>query len=344
MKKILIVIVILFSLISACQKHDKFTLQGAGATFPFPLYNRMFSEFYRETGVDVNYQAIGSGAGIKRFLDRQLDFGASDSYLSDREMAEYDNEILHIPICLGAVAVSYNLDLSDTLRLTPSLLSYIFKGEINQWDDPRIKQINPGIVFPQDKIKIIVRSDASGTTEIFTEYLSRIDPEWDETTGSGKKVIWVKGEEIKGNFGVAAKIRDTSGSIGYLEKIYAQQNEMSIAKIQNKKGNYIYPDPQAVSLAADIGLPADTRIKLIDPSSLAGYPISSFSWILIYKELDYLKSRVRATNTAKLIHWMLTDGQKYAEEIGYSPLPHQVIEKAKKQLTKITYNQENILK
>ena len=344
MKKIIRIIPVLVIIISACNNQNKFVIEGAGATFPFPLYNKMFTEYYQETGIKVEYEAIGSGAGIKKFLGRQIDFGATDAFLSDSDMLKTDIEILHIPICLGAVAISYNLDIADTLNLSPEVLTKIFKGEIKQWDDPRIQQINPDIVLQKEKITVIVRSDASGTTKIFTEYLSRVDDDWAKSIGNGKKINWVVGNETKGNFGVAARINEFVGAIGYLEKIYAQSNNMAIAKIQNKAGNFIYPDPESVSMAANIELPGDTRILLIDPESEHGYPISSFSWLLLYKDLDYFGNRIRAKNTANLVWWMLHEGQNSAEEMGYSPLPVQAIEKAEKLLEELSYDQEKILK
>ncbi len=333
-------------LLAGCGKKSsyKMELTGAGATFPYPLYSKMFNEYYRETGVKVNYQAIGSGGGIKQLLKRVVDFGGTDAFMSKEELKKADGEILHIPTCIGAVVISYNLPGNPELKLTPELISDIFLGKIRKWNDAKIKRVNPQIVLPDMKITVIHRSDGSGTTYIFSDYLSKVSMEWKTKMGRGKSLNWVVGVGAKGNAGVAGLIKQTPGSIGYVELIYALQNNMKFAAIQNKKGNFIKPSLESVSLSAQINIPDDTRVSITDTDAEYGYPISSFTWIIFYKEQNYnSRDRKKAEELVKLLWWMTHEGQKFTKELNYAPLSDEAVKKAEKILKSVTYNGKKIL-
>lgn len=313
-------------------------LLGAGATFPYPLYSKMFDVYHKEYGVRVNYQSIGSGGGIRQLLNKTVDFGASDAFMSDEEMKKSPYKILHIPICLGAVVVTYNLPGSPEIKLTPDIISNIFLGKITRWDDFRIKKVNPGFRLPAMKIIVAHRSDGSGTTFIFTDYLSKVSSEWEKKVGRGKAVNWPLGLGGKGNAGVAGLVKQIPGSIGYVEMVYALQSNMPAAIIENKKGNFIKASIKSTSLAANVELPPDTRVSLTNTDSEFGYPISGFTWILVYKEQNYdSRSQKKAKVLVNLLWWMTHQGQKYAEGLGYAPLPDEAVKKAEKIIKSITY-------
>lgn len=313
-------------------------LLGAGATFPYPLYSKMFDVYHKEYGVRVNYQAIGSGGGIRQLLSKTVDFGASDAFMSDKELKKSPYQILHIPMCLGAVVVTYNLPGSPEIRLTPEIIADIFLGKINRWDDFRIKKVNPGLQLPGMKIIVAHRSDGSGTTFIFTDYLSKVSKEWQEKVGRGKSVSWPVGLGGKGNPGVAGLVKQIPGSVGYVELVYALQSNMPAAIVKNKKGNFIKASIKSTSLAANVELPPDTRVSLTDTESEFGYPISGFTWILVYKEQNYdSRSKGKAKTLVNLLWWMTHQGQKYTEGLGYAPLPDEAVKKAEKIIKSITY-------
>lgn len=314
-------------------------LLGAGATFPYPLYSKMFDVYHKEYGVRVNYQAIGSGGGIRQLLSKTVDFGASDAFMSEEELKKSPYQILHIPMCLGAVVVTYNLPGSPEIRLTPDIIADIFLGKITRWDDFRIKKVNPGLRLPAMKIIVAHRSDGSGTTFIFTDYLSKVSKEWREKVGRGKSVSWPVGLGGKGNPGVAGLVKQIPGSVGYVELVYALQSNMPAAIIKNKKGNFIKASIKSTSLAANVELPPDTRVSLTNTDSEFGYPISGFTWILVYKEQNYdSRSKSKAKTLVNLLWWMTHQGQKYAEGLGYAPLPDEAVKKAEKIIKSITYD------
>ncbi len=318
-------------------------LTGAGATFPYPLYSKMFGEYYKITQVKVNYQAIGSGGGIRQLKARTVDFGASDAFVDNSGLKSFSSPIVHIPMCAGAVVISYNLPGNPKLRLTPDVISAIFLGKITKWNDEKIKILNPQIKLPDKDIVVVHRSDGSGTTFIFSDYLSKVSKEWEERVGRGKALNWPKGLGAKGNPGVAGLIKQIPGSIGYVELIYALQNNMPYAEIRNKSGNFIKPTIKSVSLAACISLPDDMRVSLTNTSAEKGYPISGFTWILVYKDLA--KGGLNENKAKALINllwWMTHEGQKYAEPLHYAPLSEQAQAKAESIIKSINYKGKSL--
>jgi phosphate transport system substrate-binding protein len=314
-------------------------LLGAGATFPNPLYSKMFDAYFQQYKDKVNYQGIGSGGGIKQLSSKTVDFGGTDAFMTAGELKEAGSPILHIPTCLGAVVVSYNLPESPQLRFTPDLIADIFLGKIKKWNDPKIASINPGMKFPNLAISVAHRSDGSGTTYIFSDYLSKINKEWKEKVGTSKSLNWPTGLGAKGNPGVAGLIKQVPGSIGYVELIYALQNKMSVASIQNKAGKYIDPSLKSTSAAANIKLPDDTNVSLTNTEAADGYPIAGFTWIVFYKEQNYGgRTKQKAEALAKLMKWVITDGQKFAEPLHYAPLSKDAAAKADKIVRSMTYN------
>ena len=261
-------------------------LLGAGATFPYPLYSKMFDSYHKAYKVKINYQAIGSGGGIRQLINKTVDFGGTDAFMSDEKLKELPS-IIHIPTCLGAVSVTYNIPGDLALKFTPELISDIFLGKITHWNDPRIQEINSGVKLPDIKIVVVHRSDGSGTTFIFTDYLSKISGEWKEKVGRGKSVNWPIGLGAKGNPGVAGLVKQLPGSVGYVELIYALQNNMPVGTVKNKQDVFVAPSLEATSLAANVAIPDDTRVSLTDTDAQQGYPISGFTWIIVFKEQNY---------------------------------------------------------
>ena len=321
------------------------TLLGAGATFPNPLYSKLFSEYNKLNGLRVNYQSIGSGGGILQLTNKTVDFGASDAPLNDEQKSKIGVPVLHIPMCSGAVVITYNLpDFKDTLKLTPAIIADIFLGKLKTWNDAKIASANPGVKLPKTSIIIAHRSDGSGTTNIFTTYLSKVSEEWNSKVGKGSSINWPAGLGGKGNEGVAGLVKQTPGCIGYVELAYAIQNKMAFAKIQNKTGNFITPSVASTSAAGNIQLPPDAVVSLTNTDAPNGYPISGFTWILIYKEQNYNnRSLDRATKMVKLLWWNIHDGQKYCEGLNYAPLPQAAVSIAENILHSATYNGKPIL-
>ncbi len=321
------------------------TLTGAGATFPYPLYSKMFSVYHQEYGVKINYQAIGSGGGIRQLKARTVDFGASDAYVDDEGLKKFPAPIVHIPMVAGAVVITYNLPGNPKLKLTPDVIADIFLGKITKWSDPRIKAINPNVELPDMAIVVVHRSDGSGTTFIFSDYLSKVSDEWREKVGRGKSLNWPTGLGAKGNPGVAGLVKQLPGAIGYVELIYALNNNMPYAMVQNKSGNFIEPSIKSVTLAADIKLPDDMRISLTNTDAQYGYPIAGFTWILVYKDLaDGGLDRKKAEELVKLLWWMTHEGQKYAEPLHYAPLSPKARKKAEAIIKSITYKGKRLWK
>ncbi len=339
-----IVTVLLF--LNGCNSSKKTAkeLLGAGATFPYPLYSLLFNEYYKEHNVKVNYQAIGSGGGIRQILNKTVDFGGTDAFMNDKELAKANAKILHIPTCIGAVVISYNINGSPDLKLTPNIIADIFLGKIKKWNDKKIQAINPGIQLPDGKIMVIHRSDGSGTTFVFSDYLTKVSREWATRVGKGKSLNWPVGLGGKGNPGVAGLIKQTPGSIGYIELIYALQNKIKFASVKNKKGNFVVPSLETVSLAAAGKVPADTRVSITDTDSPKGYPISSFTWLIFYQEQNYNgRDIAKAKSLMNLLWWIIHDGQKYPKNLDYAPIPKSVVKKAEKILKSVTYNGKTVL-
>jgi phosphate transport system substrate-binding protein len=280
-------------------------LLGAGSTFVYPLFSKQFSEYNKLTGLKINYQSIGSGGGILQLTNKTVDFGDSDAPLNEEQTQKIGAPVLHIPMCSGAVVISYNLpELKDTLKISAGVLAEIFLGSITKWNDSKIAALNNGIQLPATTIVVAHRSDGSGTSNIFTDYLSKVSDTWKSKVGKGTAVNWPLGLGGKGNEGVAGLIKQTPGAIGYVELAYAVQNKMSFAKIQNKAGNFITPNITSTSAAGNIQLPADAKVSLTNTDAADGYPISGFTWALIYKEQNYNnRSQPTAQNLLKLLWW-----------------------------------------
>ncbi len=320
-------------------------LLGAGATFPQPLYSKMFDAYYKEFKVKVNYQGIGSGAGIEQLKKKTVDFGATDAFMSNEDLKAAPANILHIPITLGAVAVSYNIPGNPEIKLSRALLADIFLGKIKKWDDKAIVALNGGVKLAPLPITVVHRSDGSGTTNIFTDYLAKISPEWNKKVGSGKEVKWPAGLGAKGNPGVAGQIAHLPGSIGYVELIYALENDMPVAELQNKKGKYIRPNLDSTKVAAEVPIPDDTRITLTDTDAATGYPIAGMTWVILYQEQHYAgRSKEKAQTLVALIWWMTHEGQKYCEPLKYAPISKPAVEKVERIIRSITYDGRPIKK
>jgi phosphate transport system substrate-binding protein len=320
-------------------------LIGAGATFPYPLYSKMFDVYSKEYGVKVNYQAIGSGGGIRQLTNKTVDFGGSDAIMSEADIKEASAPILHIPTCAGAVVLTYNLPGNPQLKFTPDVMGDLFLGKIGKWNDRRLSDINPGVKLPDMNVTVVHRSDGSGTTFIFSDYLSKVSREWKEKVGAGPSLNWPAGLGGKGNPGVAGLVKQTPGSLGYVELIYALQNKMPYGMVKNKKGNFVTATLAATSKAADINLPDDMKVSLTDTDAPEGYPISGFTWILVYKDQGYRdRSEEKAKELVKLLWWMTHEGQKYTEPLEYAPLSKKAVERAEKLIKSISYKSSVIMK
>jgi len=299
-------------------------LTGAGATFPAPIYSKWFADYAAKTGVKINYQAIGSGGGIRQLSEGTVDFGASDSPMKDEEIAKAKGPILHIPTVLGAVAITYNLpEVTAQLKLTGPVVADIFAGKIKKWNDAQIAALNAGVKLPATDILVVHRSDGSGTTFVFTDYLTTVSKTWAAGPGRGKEVPWPVGLGGKGNDGVAGQVKQTPGGIGYVELAYAAQNKLTFATIRNAAGKFVAPSVAGVTAAAAAvadQLPPNTdyRVSIVNAAGADAYPISSFTWILVYT------NQADATKSKKLVdflHWALTEGEKEASALDYAPLP-----------------------
>ncbi|MGB0050009.1 MAG: phosphate ABC transporter substrate-binding protein PstS [Terriglobales bacterium] len=305
-------------------------LNGAGATFPYPMYSKWFSEYHKlHPDVEINYQSIGSGGGIRQVLNGTVDFGASDGPMTDEQLKEAKTKILHIPTVLGADVPAYNIPgVNSEIKFTPEALAGIFLGKIQRWNDPAITQVNPGVKFPDKPIIVVHRSDGSGTTYIFTDSLSKVSKEWEATVGKGTSVKWPVGLGGKGNEGVAGQIQQLEGSIGYIELIYAVENKITYGSVRNAAGNFVKASLEGVTEAAASSpkMPADFRVSITDAPGKTAYPISSFTWLLIPEQAqDPKKGKI----IADFLNWMVTDGQKMAGQLSYAPLPANVAEKVK---------------
>ena len=300
-------------------------LTGAGATFPYPIFSKWFSDYAASTGVKINYQSIGSGGGIRQLSEQTVDFGASDAPMTDAEIAKAKGgNVLHFPTVLGAVVVTYNLpELTAQLRLSGGVLADIFLGKIVRWNDPRIAAINPAAPLPARSILIVHRTDGSGTTFIFSDYLSAISTAWATGPGRGKDLKWPVGLGGRGNEGVAGAVKQTIGALGYVELAYARQNRLPAASLQNASGAYVTPSVASITAAAAgaatvMGPASDYRISLVNGAGASAYPVSSFSWLLVYQhQMDATKGR----KLVDFMRWMYGTGQESAATLDYAPLP-----------------------
>jgi phosphate transport system substrate-binding protein len=305
------------------------TLNGAGATFPYPIYSKWFSEYHdQHSDVQVNYQSIGSGGGIRQVQAGTVDFGATDGPMSDEQIAASKVKVLHVPTVLGAVVPAYNIPgVSQEVKFTPEILAGIFMGKISNWSDPAIAKANPDIKFPNQNITVVHRSDGSGTSYIFTDYLSKISTDWQSATGKGTSVKWPVGVGGKGNEGVAGMIRQLPGSVGYIELIYALQNKINFGSVKNSSGQFIKASlDSTTAAAAGVKMPADFRVSITNPPGKAAYPIASFTWLLVpTNPTDKTKGKM----VKDMVLWALDNGEGMASALSYAPLPKEVIEKVK---------------
>jgi phosphate transport system substrate-binding protein len=312
------------------------TLNGAGATFPYPIYSKWFSEYHKiHSDVEVNYQSIGSGGGIRQVTAGTVDFGASDMPMTDKQLQEVKSKILNIPTVLGADVPAYNVPgVSGEIKFTPETLAGIFLGKISKWNDKAITSANPGVNFPDKEIIVVHRSDGSGTTFIWTDYLSKVSPEWKSQVGADTSVKWPVGMGGKGNEGVAGFIRQLSGSIGYVELIYAMQNNIPYGSVRNSAGVFLKASLEGVTAAAASApkMPADFRVSITNAPGKDAYPISSFTWLLIpAPSKDAAKGKI----LADFLNWMVTDGQKMTSALAYAPLPENVAAKVKEAIKQV---------
>lgn len=336
-KRLLIGLLAVVSLASGAQAET--LINGAGATFPYPLYAKWFSEYAKvNSAVKFNYQSIGSGGGIKQINARTVDFGASDKVLSDAELKAAPGELLHIPTVMGAVVVTYNIPgVTKGLRLTPETLTNIYLGKITKWNDPKLTKDNPKVALPNAPIVVVHRTDGSGTTSIFTNYLSKVSPEWQKAVGTGTSVRWPVGLGGKGNEGVAGQIKNTKYSIGYVELAYATENKLAFADLKNKAGQFVTPSIASTSAAAAgaaKSMPKDYRVDLVNQPGKNAYPIAGFTWLLVYKKQA---DKVKGKALVDFLRWELAKGQKMAPALLYAPLPANVNAMVVKTISTITY-------
>ena len=319
-------------------------LSGAGATFPLPFYNVIFENFAEVNGDAVAYGGIGSGGGVRNLRDKIVDFAGSDAFLSEKEMSDM-NPVIHIPTCMGAVVVAYNLEGVDKLNLSGELIADIFAGEVKMWNDPRLKALNPDAVLPAEAIIPVFRSDGSGTTFVFTDYLTKVSPMWANKFGAGKSVNFPSGQAAKGNPGVAGVISQTKNSIGYVGSEYAFAQKIPYARIENQHGEMVEPTAETISAAASGEIPSDTRTSITNSDATGAYPIATFTWMVIYKEQNYSdRSMDQAVATLDLLQYILSDeAQNITSEVHYAPLPTKAKELSMKNLKTVTYDGVAIL-
>jgi phosphate transport system substrate-binding protein len=314
------------------------SLTGAGATFPFPIYSRWFAEYGRENPVRINYQSQGSGAGIRQITEGTVDFGASDAPMTDEELARRP-DILHVPTVLGSVTLAYNLPrVTQPLNLDGEVIGGIYLGEIRRWNDPRIAALNPGVQLPATDVLPVYRSDGSGTTYVFTDYLAEVNPAWRDRVGRGKSVRWPAGLGAKGNEGVTGQVRQTPGAIGYVELAYTHQASLPTAAVRNRAGNFVQPTEDATSAAAAevedrLREHPDFRFSIVNAPGGDAYPISSFTYLLIP---EHVQDCTRARTLVDVVRWALTEGGGMARELHYAPLPEAMRERVLERLRGIT--------
>jgi phosphate transport system substrate-binding protein len=328
---------LLFPAAAAAQGYslEEVSLNGAGASFPFPLYSKWVAEYNRlYPNVKINYQSIGSGGGIKQFSEEIVDFGGTDAVMKDEAIQKLGRKIHHIPTTIGAVAVAYNLKgVPSGLKLTSEVLAGMFLGEIKKWNDPKMVELNKGVKLPDMEIRIVHRSDGSGTTAVFTDYLSKVSPAWKEKVGTGTSVNWPCGLGAKGNEGVTGQVKTTPGSIGYLELAYAIQSKLTYASVMNKAGKFVEPGLEGVTAAAgSVEMPADFRVSITDAPGEKSYPISAFTWILVNDEQP---DRTKGMALVKFLWWALHDGQKLGAPLHYAALPKALVERVEPVLKSI---------
>ena len=319
-------------------------LSGAGATFPLPFYNVVFEQFGQVNGDQVAYGGIGSGGGVRNLRDKIVDFAGSDAFLTDKEMTEMA-PVVHIPTCMGAVVVAYNLDGIKELKLSGEIIADIFAGEIKMWNDERLAALNPNLKLPAESIIPVYRSDGSGTTFVFTDYLTKVSQMWASKYGAGKSVNFPSGQAAKGNPGVAGVIKQTKNTIGYVGSEYAFAQKIPYASVENQRGEFVLPSSATISAAAAGDIPADTRCSITNSDAAGAYPISTFTWMIIYKEQNYSdRTKEQAMATLDLLKFILSDeAQSITSEVHYAPLPAKAKELSITNLKTITYDGAAVL-
>ncbi len=329
------------AIVAACLLHAQVSVTGAGATFPYPMYSKWFSEYHKaHPDVEINYQSIGSGGGIRQVTEGTVDFGASDGPMTDKQMTEFKqkrgSDILHFPTVLGAAVPTYNIPgVTSSLNFTPEALAGIFLGKITKWNDPEIQKANPTVKLPNNDLVVVHRSEASGTTFVWVDYLAKVSPEWKQKVGVGTAVNWPVGVGGKGNEGVSGQIKQTPYSIGYVELVYAIQNHLPYGQVRNQSGNFVKADLASVTAAAAgaaENMPDDFRVSITNAPGKNAYPIASFTWLLIPSKIQDAAKRKAIVD---FLHWMLASGQNDTEALSYAPLPKQVIAKEQKAISKI---------
>jgi len=323
-------------LICASAVSAQMTINGAGATFPYPIYSKWFDEYAKvDPSVRFNYQSIGSGGGQKQILAQTVDFGASDGPMSDDNLAKAPGKLLHIPTVAGADVVAYNLPGNPVLKLDPGAIAGVFLGQIKKWNDPKIAALNPGIKLPDQDIVVVHRSDGSGTTYIWTDYLSKISSEWKQKVGTNTSVNWPTGLGGKGNEGVAGQIKQTPGALGYVELIYAVQNKMPYADVKNASGEFMKASLESITAAmATAQIPDDFRFSMTNAPGKDAYPIAGATWLLVYEQQ---KDAMKGKKLVEFLKWAMKDGEKMARDLQYAPLPEKVQERVLKRVNEIKY-------
>jgi phosphate transport system substrate-binding protein len=327
-------------LVAGVAAAESLLINGAGATFPFPLYSKWFAEYNKlHPDLKFNYQSIGSGGGIKQITEKTVDFGASDAPMTPEELAKAPG-VLHVPTVLGAVVIVYN-GVPDGLKLTSDALADIFLGKITRWNDPKISAINPGLKLPDQAITVAHRSDGSGTTGVFTDYLAKVSPEWKSKVGAAKSVKWPVGLGGKGNEGVTGVVKSTPGAIGYVELAYAKQNKLTMAQLKNADGNFVTASIETTSdAAAGVEMPPDFRVSITNAKGKNAYPLSSFTYLLVYKDqADGPKGKAMV----EFLWWALHDGQKMAGPLDYAPLPKALVPRIEAEVKSITVQGKKVI-
>jgi phosphate transport system substrate-binding protein len=319
------------------------SLNGAGATFPYPLYSKWIAEYNKQfPNIQINYQSIGSGGGIRQIIAGTVDFGATDAPMKEDEAKQAPGKLLHIPTTIGAVVLCYNLpDVKETLKLTPEVLADIYLGKIKKWNDPRIAADNGGTKLPDKEIAVVYRTDGSGTTNVYTDYLSAVSAEWKDKVGAGKSVKWPVGLGAKGNEGVTGQLKTTPYTIGYTERAYATQNKLPMAELKNKSGKFVAPTTPAMSAAAEgVEMPAELYVSLVNSAADSAYPIAGYTYLLVYADA---KDGTKGEAIAKYLWWALHDGQKFAESLDYAPLPAKVVTLVEARLKELSAGGKKLL-
>jgi phosphate transport system substrate-binding protein len=311
-------------------------INGAGATFPYPIYSKWFDEYAKtDPSVRFNYQSIGSGGGQQQIIAQTVDFGASDSPMNDEKLAGAPGKILHLPTVAGAVVVTYNLPGNPKLKLDGSILADVFLGKITKWNDQRIAVLNPGAKLPADDLVVVHRSDSSGTSFIFTDYLSSVSPEWEKKVGRNSSVKWPAGLGAKGNEGVAGQVKQLPGTIGYVELAYAHQNKLAFADQKNSAGNFVTPSLEAITEAlATAKIPDDFRFSMVNPPGPKAYPITGATWLLVYQQQ---KDPAKGKKLVEFLNWALVKGEGMAASLDYAPLPESVRQRVLERVKTIKY-------